>query len=143
MHKRQQILEEISSQWHKLNLDLVLCPTLPFPALPIKAAGKLKRNKIQKKVKKIYFLKNTSYIAAFIYTALWNLCDFPAGVVKFGTESGTNLETYAHEEDFFLQIAQKAAKKSIGMPISVQLVGLPFQEELVLRAMMELEQLRS
>lgn len=48
MEKRRQILEDVLAQWHRLNLDLVLCPTFAFASVPIKAAGKLKRE--QKKI---------------------------------------------------------------------------------------------
>ena len=47
MEKRRKLLSEISEQWHSLNLDLLLSPTFPFPALPIKAAGWLKRMEIE------------------------------------------------------------------------------------------------
>jgi len=43
MEIRRKMLIQISSQWHELKLDLILCPAFPFPALPIKAAGKLNR----------------------------------------------------------------------------------------------------
>lgn len=33
-------------------------------------------------------------VAGIIYTAIWNFVDFPAGIVRFGTESGKNIESY-------------------------------------------------
>jgi hypothetical protein len=38
---------------------------------------------------------------------IWNLCDFPAGVIKFGFESGKNIEKFNDEGDMFLKIAKK------------------------------------
>ena len=38
---------------------------------------------------------------------IWNLCDFPAGVVPFGTESGKNISSFNDEGDMFLKIAKK------------------------------------
>jgi len=37
----------------------------------------------------------------------------------------------------------QAAKKSIGMPLTVQIIGLPFQEEKVLRCLNQLEEIRN
>jgi hypothetical protein len=45
MEMRRKMLVEISSEWERLKLDLILCPAFPFPALPISAAGKLKRTR--------------------------------------------------------------------------------------------------
>jgi Asp-tRNA(Asn)/Glu-tRNA(Gln) amidotransferase A subunit family amidase len=36
----------------------------------------------------------------------------------------------------------QGAKESKGMPVAVQIVGLPFHEEVVLRGMREIESLR-
>jgi len=44
---------------------------------------------------------------AVIYTMIWNMFDFPAGVVRFGTESGENIDGYDTEGDFILEIAKK------------------------------------
>jgi hypothetical protein len=38
---------------------------------------------------------------------IWNMFDFPAGVVKFGTESGEFIAGYDSEGDFFLEMAKK------------------------------------
>lgn len=36
---------------------------------------------------------------------IWNLFDFPSGVVKFGTESGQNIHNFKDENDFMLRLA--------------------------------------
>ncbi|CAG7717618.1 unnamed protein product, partial [Allacma fusca] len=41
--------------------------------------------------------------------------------------------------DFFLSLAKTNLQNAIGMPIGVQIVGKPFQEELILRTLQELE----
>lgn len=97
---------------------------------------------------------------------MWNLTDFPAGIVKFGNESGTRIADFDDEGDLFLKIAKKVIKfiiiflvlyfklvlkmnffiteksirNSINMPIGVQIVARPYKEELVLRAMVELDE---
>lgn len=40
---------------------------------------------------------------------IWNLFDFPSGVVKFGVESGKNIDSYNHENDFMLRVAPKVS----------------------------------
>lgn len=97
---------------------------------------------------------------------IFNLLDFPCGVVKFGKESLTKLDQFDPQGDMVLRTAKKvepkfpkgvtksillqqmlinhffkfqATKYSKDMPISVQLVGLPYQEELCLRGLVELE----
>ncbi|CAL8109904.1 unnamed protein product [Orchesella dallaii] len=117
--ERGKLLQQMATEWEKHNLDLLLCPTFPFAAVPLKDAGYLK--------------------PAIVHTLMWNMFDWPAGVVRFGTESGKKLQDYNTEGDLFLKWAHQAAQQSVGMPISVQLVGLPFQEETVLRGMMELQ----
>jgi len=74
-----------------------------------------------------------------MYTMIFNLFDLPCGVVKFGTETTTKVDSYDCENDMVLRTGKKGAKQAAGMPITVQIVGLPYQEELVLRGMTELE----
>jgi Asp-tRNA(Asn)/Glu-tRNA(Gln) amidotransferase A subunit family amidase len=116
------MIEAILAQWRRLELDLVLCPTFPFPAIPHNIPGKQQ--------------------AACLYTIMWNLFDFPSGVVPFGQESGEKIDSYDTCGDFVLRLAKKAVKNnSRNMPISVQIVGLPYEEEKVLRGMQILESL--
>jgi len=119
---RKRMVDFIKAQWMGNNLDVLLCPAFPFPAIPYSMPGKI--------------------LEAVTYTMPWNLFDFPAGVIPFGKESGKLINSYLHRGDFLLRMAQKGAKSSIGMPIGVQVVGLPFQEELVLHTLNLLESLR-
>jgi len=94
--------------------------------------------------------------------------DLPAGIVKVGKESGQHFEnkyedggnaarklarrvcsaSFPHRNisngQEFVNVCNNVPfsqniRESVGMPIGVQIVGKPFQEELVLRAMVELE----
>lgn len=40
---------------------------------------------------------------------IWNLVDFPAGVVPFGRESGKNIDAYDDEGDNALKMAKKVS----------------------------------
>lgn len=107
-------------------------------------------------------IKKLFLTAAVCYCCIWNLVDFPAGVIPFGHESGKKIDSYNDQGDMSLREAKKvkyrhlklrkhilnmlqtnffqATKQSVGSPINVQVVGLPFKEEIVLRVMKELEQ---
>ncbi len=65
--------------------------------------------------------------------------DFPCGVLKYGIESGKKVDNYDCENDMVLRTGKYGAKQATGLPISVQIVGLPYCEELVLRGMVELD----
>ena len=47
-----------------------------------------------------------SLTAAVAYAMIWNLADFPAGVVPFGKESGENIDSYDTEDDNLLILAK-------------------------------------
>jgi len=115
--ERNEIRNGILSQWEELKLDALICNVLPVPAPPLE----------------------TPTMLPSPYSVLFNLVDFPAGVVTLGAESGKNLENFDDEGDFVLKISYEGVKKSIGAPIGIQVVGRPFQEETVLRIMNELE----
>ncbi|XP_037049051.1 fatty-acid amide hydrolase 1-like [Bradysia coprophila] len=72
------------------------------------------------------------------YTMIWNFVDFPAGVIPFGIETGQNIDHYDDAGDAVLRLAKESTKDSIGSPIGIQIIGKPFKEEQVLRALNEL-----
>ncbi|KAM7046325.1 fatty-acid amide hydrolase 1 [Acridotheres tristis] len=112
------------AQWNKLNLDVMLCPMLG-PALGIGYPAKLS--------------------VAVSYTMLYNALDFPAGVVPVTLvtdEDEEQLKGYkGYYRDWWDRTLPKAFRGSVGMPVAVQCVALPWQEELCLRFMKEVETL--
>ncbi|NXA31427.1 FAAH1 hydrolase, partial [Eudromia elegans] len=120
----QESCHKFIDQWKKLNLDVMLCPVLG-PALPVGYPGKLS--------------------VAVSYTILYNCLDFPAGVVPVTTvtdEDEDELESYkGHYQDHWDRILAKGFSGSVGLPVAVQCVALPWQEELCLRFMREVERL--
>ncbi|NXE24789.1 FAAH1 hydrolase, partial [Ardeotis kori] len=120
----QEFCHQFIAQWKKLNLDVMLCPMLG-PALSIGYPGKLS--------------------VAVSYTMLYNALDFPAGVVPVTMvtdEDEEELKGYqGYFRDWWDRTLAKAFRGSVGLPVAVQCVALPWQEELCLRLMKEVETL--
>ncbi|NXY46928.1 FAAH1 hydrolase, partial [Ceuthmochares aereus] len=120
----QDFCHQFIAQWKRLNLDVMLCPMLG-PALRIGYPGKLS--------------------VAVSYTMLYNALDFPAGVVPVTMvteEDEEELKSYqGYFRDWWDRTLVKAVRDSVGLPVAVQCVALPWQEELCLRFMKEVETL--
>ncbi|CAJ0966817.1 unnamed protein product [Ranitomeya imitator] len=112
--------QEFITQWRAHGLDVLICPILG-PALTLGYPGKLS--------------------SAVSYTILYNLVDFPAGVLPVTTvtrEDEEALKTYeGHHKDFWDKLLKKAMTDSVGLPVAIQCVALPWQEEQCLRLMKE------
>ncbi|XP_064284842.1 vitamin D3 hydroxylase-associated protein-like [Passer domesticus] len=115
---------EFISKWRQLGLDVILCPVLG-PAFNHGYAGKL--------------------FAATSYTNLYNVLDFPAGVVPVSTVTRADEEELQHYRGHYGDPWDKRLKEAVsgalGLPVAVQCVALPWQEELCLRFMKEVEAL--
>ncbi|XP_030350499.1 vitamin D3 hydroxylase-associated protein-like isoform X5 [Strigops habroptila] len=115
---------EFIAKWRKLRLDVILCPALG-PAFNHGYAGKL--------------------FAATSYTNLYNVLDFPAGVVPVSTVTRADEEELKHYRghygDPWDKRLKEAVEGAVGLPVAVQCVALPWQEELCLRFMKEVEML--
>ncbi|KAG9460884.1 hypothetical protein GDO78_018936 [Eleutherodactylus coqui] len=74
---------------------------------------------------------------------LYNLVDFPAGVLPVSVvtrEDEDALKRYeGHHKDPWDKLLKKAVAGGVGLPVAVQCVALPWQEELCLRLMKEVE----
>ncbi|KAK7078850.1 hypothetical protein SK128_026463, partial [Halocaridina rubra] len=119
---RQDYINDFLNAWKSQHLDVVLCPAFPMPAPPPSYPTKI--------------------MAASITTCLYNLLDFPAGVVPVTRENDddqTKLQHYP-TNDLMFQLVKEATLGATGLPIGVQIVGLPWQEEMVCRVMMELQE---
>ncbi|XP_078527801.1 vitamin D3 hydroxylase-associated protein-like [Lissotriton helveticus] len=121
---REDYCQAFISEWKRQNLDVLLGPMLG-PAFNIGFPGKL--------------------LAAACITAQYNILNFPAGVVPVGTvtqDDERRLKDYKeYNNDKFDRLMKKAVEGGVGLPLSVQCVALPWQEELCLRFMKEVETL--
>ncbi|XP_053549507.1 vitamin D3 hydroxylase-associated protein-like isoform X2 [Bombina bombina] len=113
---------EYIAEWKKLNMDALLCPMLG-PAFNIGCPGKL--------------------FAGFCFTMLFNILNFPAGVLPVTTvteEDEEELKVYkGYFNDPWDQEVIKGMEGGVSLPLSVQCVALPWQEEMCLRLMKEVE----
>ncbi|XP_066481539.1 vitamin D3 hydroxylase-associated protein-like [Tiliqua scincoides] len=114
--------DEFIAEWRKLKLDVVLCPALG-PAFNLGYAGKL--------------------FVATTYTHLYNVLNFPAGVVPVTTVTQADEEELKMYKGYYGDPWDKRMKEAVegavGLPVAVQCVALPWQEELCLRFMKEVE----
>ncbi|XP_054836431.1 fatty-acid amide hydrolase 1-like [Eublepharis macularius] len=120
----EEYCREFIAEWKRLSLDVVLCPALG-PAFKTGFPGKLS--------------------VGASYTILYNYLDFPAGVVPVTTVTGKDeedLKTFrGHYNDIWDRTFVKAVEGAVGLPVAVQCVALPWQDELCLRFMKEVEKL--
>ncbi|XP_041359121.1 fatty-acid amide hydrolase 1-like [Gigantopelta aegis] len=123
-NKIQAYKEEYLQSWRSEGLNAVIAPVYPCPAVLLNKASFL--------------------TVAGSMCQLYNLLNYPSGVVpvtKVSADDLINLENPNVYSPRNLQekVIKKACEGGEGLPISVQCVGLPFQEELVLRVMKDLE----
>ncbi|XP_029473761.1 vitamin D3 hydroxylase-associated protein-like isoform X3 [Rhinatrema bivittatum] len=120
----QEYCQDFIDEWKRLRLDVVLCPVMG-PAYNFGYLGRI--------------------ITTGTYTYLYNVLNFPAGVVTVSTvteEDEEELKHYkGHYNDHWDKLIKKAAEGGVGLPVAVQCVALPWQEELCLRFMKEVERL--
>nr|XP_040041244.1 fatty-acid amide hydrolase 1 [Gasterosteus aculeatus aculeatus] len=120
----EDYIGETIAEWRRLNIDVLLCPVIG-PAFNFFYCGKLS--------------------SALSYTALYNLLTFPAGVVPVSTVTAGDEEELGryegHHQDHWDKLLKQAVGGSEGLPVAVQCVALPWQDELCLRFMKEVERL--
>ncbi|XP_035700175.1 vitamin D3 hydroxylase-associated protein-like [Branchiostoma floridae] len=121
--EREEYIREFLAAWEEAGIDVLLCPAYPIPAFKYKGAPALSET--------------------VLYTNIFNLLNFPAGVVpvtKVTEEDDRLLDDYTgFDNDIFDRFVRKATKGAVGMPVAVQCVALPWQEEECHRLMKEVE----
>lgn len=120
-------IEMFTKQWLSMDLDALVCPAFPVPAIPHKYPSRMS--------------------FCVFSTGLYNMLDFPSGVVPVGYVNKEDDDKLADESEWpcgrnpALKLMRESAKKSAGMPLGVQIVGLPFHEEECLAVMGMVEKL--
>ncbi|XP_073331917.1 fatty-acid amide hydrolase 1 [Pagrus major] len=120
----EDYIHETIAEWRRCNIDVLLCPVLG-PAFNFSYCGKL--------------------TCAGSSMILYNLLNFPAGVVPVSTVTAEDEEKLKHYkgnyQDYLDKLFKQAVSGGEGLPVAVQCVALPWQDELCLRFMKEVEQL--
>ncbi|XP_035669382.1 fatty-acid amide hydrolase 1-like [Branchiostoma floridae] len=123
--EREEYIKQFLDELKKKNLDLLLCPAFGLPACKPEHAGKI--------------------LGATAYNSLFNLLNFPAGVVPVTTvteEDDRLLDDWrGYGNDMIDKIIKETTRGAVGLPVAVQCVALPWQEEKCLRLMKEVETL--
>jgi fatty acid amide hydrolase len=118
--RRDAIRAQLISNWQSQGLDALVCPGLGVPAFPHGRSDKLNQ--------------------ACSYTFLWNNFHFPAGTVPVTTVKQEEDGVYESSfEDTLSANARASMVGSVGLPVGVQIVALPWMDEQCVRAMAELE----
>ncbi|XP_051928723.1 fatty-acid amide hydrolase 1 [Hippocampus zosterae] len=120
----QDYIQETLAEWRRCKIDVLLCPMFG-PAYNFLYCGSLG--------------------FPLGYTAIYNLLNFPAGVVPVTTVTAKDEKELAHYEglhrDHWDKLYKQALSGGEGLPMAVQCVAPPWQDELCLRFMKEVEEL--
>ncbi|XP_061680684.1 fatty-acid amide hydrolase 1 [Syngnathoides biaculeatus] len=120
----EDYIQETLAEWTRRDIDVLLCPMFG-PAYNFFYCGRLP--------------------FPLFYTAIYNLLNFPAGVVPVTTVTAEDEEELRNYKGLFQDFWDKLFKKALlggrGLPMAVQCVARPWQDELCLRFMKEVEEL--
>ncbi|KAK3793142.1 hypothetical protein RRG08_024974 [Elysia crispata] len=120
----QEFQQKFVADWKQHKLDIMISPPWPSPANKIETIDKI--------------------VACGTYTAVYNVLNFPAGIVPVTKVTPKDVQNAIDPKVYPAKykqekILQADAQGSQGLPIAVQVAGLPYTEERVLRVMAELE----
>ena len=104
--RMQDLSENLTKYWENNEIDVVICPAFGVAAPQHE--------------------KGIDVLGAFVYSAIWNVVGYPAGVVPVDTATIW---------------AKKVMENSSGIPYALQIVGLPYKDELVLGVMRQIEKI--
>ncbi len=114
---KQELMQELKSQ----GIHAVITPGFGVPALKHGLSAHLN--------------------VAAAYNFIYNLLDMPAGIVPV-TRVREGEDVYSAppgQQDRYEKVAKANAQGSVGIPVGVQVVGMPYMDEVVLRVMAVLE----
>lgn len=118
---KKQYCKEFQDAWQSQQLDAIICPALA-------SASAVKD--------KMFFTGSPSY------TLVYNLLDYPAGVLPVTkvTKTDSKLHTQYKPKHFAENLLKILMTGVTDLPIGIQCVAAPYQEELVLRLMKEIQE---
>jgi len=112
--------------WVEAEIDVVIAPGFTTQAQPLKDPARL--------------------VPATCFTSVYNVIDFPVGTVPVDVVTQTDqddMQSYpGYRQDVLCGLIKDGGSSgTVGLPLNVQVVGRPWQEELVLHVMETLEEL--
>ncbi len=116
--RRTTIRRRVMAHWKRLGVDIVLCPPHATPALKHGQSG--------------------DFSVGGCYAMRYNFLNFPAGVVPVSRVRADESSRVA-ARDRVETTAAEVDQGSRGLPVAVQVVGLPWQDADVVRAMIAVE----
>jgi fatty acid amide hydrolase len=111
----QDLAEKLTEYWESLKIDAVICPVYGIIAP--------------------YHNQSVKVLPAICYSMIWNAVRYPTGVVPVRLVKTNETEYEDKYNDIVTTAAKKSMNNSEGMPISLQVVGLPNSDEKVLGVM--------
>lgn len=120
--KRDLLRNRFYKAWRKAGLDILVCPAWAIPAC---------------QVEEVRFLSKI-----YETTRVYNFLDVPAGVVTVSTVTAEDLQQPYEPDDpdpAISSAALRCLEGAEGLPVGVQVVALPWKEELALRGMREVQ----
>lgn len=110
---------EVLDAWDGSEVNLALLPVHALPALPLGKANHL--------------------VTAGAYSILINLLDLPSGALSITTVGDAEQSERDPTTSPMMGLAARAELGSAGLPVAVQVVGMPYHDRLVLGVMSALE----
>jgi len=104
-----------------LQLDALILPAMPIPA----------PNSDN---------ETNNGMFAITYTALFNYLCFPAGVIPVNFVHHDETNYVSENNDVITKFFRKAVGDGIGMPIGIQIASYPYNDEVIVRIMKELQE---
>ncbi|KAI0239957.1 hypothetical protein LSAT2_009333 [Lamellibrachia satsuma] len=120
--RAKRMRTRVMKEWQSLGFDAVISPGYGFPALPLDTI--------------------LDAWGAVSYTAMYNMLNFTAGsipITKVTEEDLRNMKDYATPDPWHA-VPKKNMPGSVGLPVNVQVVTLPWRDELCLRVMKDLQE---
>ncbi|CAG9335873.1 unnamed protein product [Blepharisma stoltei] len=105
--------------WNSLQIDALICPIWPLVAPQ--------------------HTKTKTLAAAFSYSFVWNLLDYPCGVVPVRTVRAGEDKYESTSRDKAVKSCKEIMEGSVGLPVCLQVVGYPSRDEEVLGVMKVIE----
>jgi fatty acid amide hydrolase len=116
--RRTELRNTEFDSWRQAGIDALICPPHVVPALGHRESG--------------------DFAMSLGSEFRWTLVNFPAGVVPVTTARSAEVGRYEQKDRVERKVAS-IDKRSVGLPVGVQVVAPPYMEHVLLRVMQAIE----